>query len=94
MIHSFAGLAPFGLGAPIGACDANFILIPVLDAEGGSPDNIRAQKVYKKLAEEKGVVVRFRGGEMGCAGCLRVTVGSEKENKVLLEKLRDVLEEI
>jgi histidinol-phosphate aminotransferase len=47
--------------------------------------------VYKALAEENGVVVRYRGGEMGCQGCLRITVGTEEENEVVLSKLGDVL---
>jgi histidinol-phosphate aminotransferase len=91
LISSLAELTPLGLGVPIGANDANFVLIPVLDSEGGTPNNNRAQKVYKTMAEEKGVVVRFRGGEPGCTGCLRITVGSAKENEVVVDKLREVL---
>ena len=79
------------LGEPYGSNDANFILIPVLERGGNKPDTTRALKVYKSLAEENGVVVRFRGSELGCAGCLRITVGSEEENKVLVEKLQQVL---
>ena len=47
--------------------------------------------MYKAMAEEEKVVVRYRGGELGCEGCLRVTVGSEDEMRVLLERLQDVL---
>ncbi|KAF6757759.1 hypothetical protein DFP72DRAFT_890578 [Ephemerocybe angulata] len=43
-------------------------------------DSERAQKVYKYLAEQVGVVVRYRGNELGCEGCLRVTIGTEEEN--------------
>ena len=81
-----------GLGSPIGANDANFVMVPVLAKDGsGAPDSTRAQRVYKTLAEEEGVVVRYRGNEMGCPGCLRVTVGTEAENKVVVDKLRKVL---
>lgn len=80
------------LGSPIGTNDANFIMVPVLTKDGsGTPDSARAQRVYKTLAEEEGVVVRYRGNELGCPGCLRVTVGTEAENKVVLEKMRKVL---
>jgi histidinol-phosphate aminotransferase len=89
LIRSLATLAPLGLGTPIGANDANFVLIPVL--AHGQPDNGRAHKVYKTLAEEKGVVVRFRGHEPGCTGCLRITVGSEQENEMVLRQLAEVL---
>jgi histidinol-phosphate aminotransferase len=91
LLKTFATLAPLGLGEPIGANEANFIVIPVLDAPGGKPDNTRAQKVYRILAEEKGVVVRYRGSEPGCLGCLRITVGSAKENEIVIEKLKEVL---
>ena len=87
--------SPFlGIGTPLGGNDANFVLFPILAKEGerrGLPDNTRAVKVYKAMAEEEKVVVRYRGGELGCEGCLRVTVGSEDEMRVLLERLQDVL---
>ncbi|KZT28039.1 histidinol-phosphate aminotransferase [Neolentinus lepideus HHB14362 ss-1] len=84
-------LTQLGLGKIIGGSDANFILVPVLNQETGKPDNTRSQKVYKTLAEHEGVVVRYRGGETGCEGCLRITVGTEEENKYLLKKLEETL---
>ncbi|KAF8056661.1 pyridoxal phosphate-dependent transferase [Lyophyllum atratum] len=81
------------IGAPIGGGDANFVLVPVLErGGGGGKDNERAKRVYRKLAEEKGVVVRYRGGEAGCEACVRITVGSEEENTIAVERLRAVLE--
>ena len=50
--------------------------------------------MYKELAENEGVVVRFRGREYGCEGCLRITVGSEEENRQLVEKMKLVLTRI
>ena len=44
------------------------------------PDSVRAQKVYKKLAEEDGIVVRYRGNEPGYQGCPRITVRTGEEN--------------
>ncbi|KAJ3172925.1 histidinol-phosphate transaminase [Geranomyces variabilis] len=81
------------LGPVIGGNDANFVLVPVLDAQG-QPSNSIAKSVYRAMAEQEGVVVRFRGEELGCEGCLRVTVGTEEENGVLIEKLRRLLADL
>jgi len=82
------------LGNRVGGLDANFVLFPILKRGTGKPDNVRAEKVYQKLAETEGVVVRFRGREVGCEGCLRITVGTDEETRVCVEKLRKALEEI
>ncbi|KAK0653313.1 Histidinol-phosphate aminotransferase [Lasiodiplodia hormozganensis] len=86
-----------GVGRFLGGQDANFLLVEFLSApkeEGGKPDNEVALKVYEALAEEKGVVVRFRGKELGCTGCLRVTVGTENECTRFLDSLYQVLSSI
>ena len=86
-----------GLGRFLGGTDANFLLIEVLDKardQGGRPCNEAAMSVYERLAEVKGVVVRFRGKEVGCLGCLRITVGTEEEVDKLLVELRMVLADI
>ncbi|GAB6008507.1 histidinol-phosphate transaminase [Dysgonomonas reticulitermitis] len=56
--------------------DANFLLVKVSDANG----------IYKKLAD-RGVIVRNRNSVSLCAGCLRITVGTDEENKTLIETL-------
>ena len=76
----------------LGANDANFILVQIVD-DNGKPSNDRAQQVYKELAEKLGVVVRFRGHECGCEGSLRITIGTPEQNEALLTKLREVLGE-
>ena len=91
LLRELEGLASLGVGKAIGSNDANFVLVPILNAETGKPDNARSAKVYKALAENEGVVVRFRGNEYGCEGCLRITVGTEDENRVALTKLEEVL---
>lgn len=93
LLQSLATLESLGLGPSIGANDANFVMVPILGKDG-QPDNERATKVYKSLAEENGVVIRFRGKEAGCAGCVRITVGSEDENRTMLDKLGKVLQEV
>lgn len=82
-----------GVGRLRGGTASNFLLYEILNA-GGQPDNSTAVAVYEKLAEQKGVVVRFRGKEHGCQGCLRITVGTEEEVTRFLESLRKTLVEI
>ncbi|KAH7396527.1 pyridoxal phosphate-dependent transferase [Phaeosphaeria sp. MPI-PUGE-AT-0046c] len=80
-----------GVGALRGGTESNFLLYQMLDAPGGQPSNEVALAVYEGLAEEKGVVVRFRGKEFGCEGCLRITVGTEEEVTRFLQEMRTVL---
>ncbi|MEO6314373.1 MAG: histidinol-phosphate transaminase [Chitinophagaceae bacterium] len=61
--------------------DANFLLVKVTDAAA----------VYNHLLE-KGIVVRDRSRVQLCEGCLRITVGTEKENKELVESLESFLQ--
>lgn len=92
LLQSLASLKTLGVGPSIGANDANFVMVPILGTDG-RPNNERALKVYKSLAEENGVVVRFRGKEPGCDGCLRITVGTQAEIRVVIERLQKVLRE-
>ncbi|OAL68717.1 histidinol-phosphate aminotransferase [Trichophyton violaceum] len=83
-----------GVGRFLGGTHSNFLLVEMLDKpsrDGGKPCNKIAQSVYQTLAENKGVVVRFRGKEHGCEGCLRITVGTEAEVTRFLSDLRIVL---
>jgi histidinol-phosphate aminotransferase len=57
--------------------DANFLLVKVKGPRA----------VYDHLLG-KGIVVRDRSKVELCEGCLRITVGTEKENKELIEALR------
>ncbi|CAK7197412.1 histidinol-phosphate transaminase [Sporothrix eucalyptigena] len=82
-----------GVGRLRGGTDSNFLLYEMLNAQG-EPDNAVAQAVYTRLAEQKGVVVRFRGKEHGCLGCLRITVGTEEEVSRFLEALALTLAEV
>ncbi|GJJ10548.1 hypothetical protein Clacol_004775 [Clathrus columnatus] len=93
LITEFERLAKLGLGLgqPLGGNDANFVLIPVTERGGEKPCCERSIKVYEELAERRGVVVRYRGDQVGCDGCLRITVGTSEENKILIKQLEDVL---
>jgi histidinol-phosphate aminotransferase len=59
---------------------ANFLLVQIPNAN----------QVYDELIEEK-VIVRNRAKVLLCADCLRITVGTRKENKALLKALRKVV---
>ncbi|RYO86315.1 hypothetical protein DL766_008763 [Monosporascus sp. MC13-8B] len=82
-----------GVGRLRGGTASNFLLYEILNAKG-EPDNATALAVYERLAEVKGVVVRFRGKEHGCLGCLRVTVGTEEEVTRFLAAVQKTLAEI
>lgn len=82
-----------GVGRRRGGLEGNFLLYEMLDKKGEASNEV-AVGVYERLAEEKGVVVRFRGREVGCEGCLRITVGTEEENTRLLAALRAALGEV
>lgn len=56
---------------------ANFLLVKVKDATA----------TYNYLAENN-VIVRNRNNVTLCQGCLRITIGSQKENTILLSLLR------
>lgn len=57
--------------------DANFLLVRVTDARG----------LYAYLLED-GIVVRDRSKVELCGGCLRITIGTERENADLMTALR------
>jgi len=60
--------------------DANFILIKIK----------KARAVYEYLLT-RGIVVRDRSNVQLCADCLRITVGTEQENTVLVDALSDFI---
>lgn len=53
--------------------DANFLLVKVDDVDA----------TYQRLIEHK-VIVRNRNNVVGCAGCLRITIGTREENDIML----------
>ena len=56
--------------------DANFLLVKVDNAIG----------VYNYL-KEKGIIIRNRSNVILCEGCLRITVGTEEENRELINAM-------
>jgi histidinol-phosphate aminotransferase len=59
--------------------DSNFVLFRVQD---------HAMELYKFMADH-GVVTRFRGNEVHCENCIRVTIGKPEENQLFLQRLVD-----
>jgi histidinol-phosphate aminotransferase len=57
--------------------DANFLLVRVKDAVS----------IYNYLVN-KGIIVRNRNNISLCQGCLRITTGTENENKILINALK------
>ncbi|OJJ62853.1 hypothetical protein ASPSYDRAFT_142925 [Aspergillus sydowii CBS 593.65] len=83
-----------GVGRFLGGTESNFLLVEMLDKpadQGGKPSNPIALATYEAMAEKRGVVVRYRGKELGCEGCLRITVGTEEEVTRFLEEIKVVL---
>ncbi|KAI9892149.1 MAG: histidinol-phosphate transaminase [Vezdaea aestivalis] len=80
-----------GIGRFVGGRASNFLLVELLDKPGGKASNEVANAVYESLAATRGVVVRFRGKEFGCQGCLRITVGTEPEVSRFLDEIEHVL---
>jgi histidinol-phosphate aminotransferase len=60
--------------------DANFLLVKVRDA----------RPLYEYLLT-KGIVVRDRSNVSLCEGCLRITVGTAPENKILVTEIKSFL---
>lgn len=59
--------------------DANFILIEVDDAS----------TTYNALVDQ-GIIIRDRSKVTLCEGCLRITIGTQKENEILLSALKSL----
>ena len=60
--------------------DANFVLFKIKNAT----------EVYNKLAE-KGIIIRNRSNQPLLENCLRVSVGTSKENKKFIQTLKIIL---
>ena len=73
-------LQQFSIVQHIYPTDANFVLVRVTDAN----------TIYQNLVN-KGIIVRNRNNVSLCNGCLRITVGTSEENKILLEELKKFL---
>lgn len=60
--------------------DANFVLVRMTDANS----------IYEQL-KSKGIIVRNRSNVILCEDCLRITVGTGKENQELIRSLKELV---
>jgi histidinol-phosphate aminotransferase len=63
---------------------ANFVLVRIGEAHATFVEALRA----------RGILVRDRDSDPGCAGCVRLTVGSDHDTQALLSALHEVVEEL
>jgi len=64
--------------------DSNFLLVRLKQL---------SKEIYKHMADN-GIVVRYRGSEVHCEECLRITIGTVEENKACLEMLEKTYNEL
>ena len=74
-----AALRAFPFVKRVCPSDTNFLLFELRNAKA----------IYSTMADS-GVVVRYRGGDIHCKDCLRVTIGAPKENDRFLELLEAI----
>jgi histidinol-phosphate aminotransferase len=72
------------LGIKYWPSHANFVLLRIGD---------RAQAFISAM-RSRGILVRDRSNDPGCAGCLRITLGSTSDNARLLGSLREIVVEL
>mmetsp|Transcript_18635 Transcript_18635/g.42590 ORF Transcript_18635/g.42590 Transcript_18635/m.42590 type:complete len:392 (-) Transcript_18635:364-1539(-) len=64
--------------------DSNFLLFQMAR---------KAKEIYKTMAD-RGVVTRYRGTELHCPECIRVTIGTPEENVTFLQELKKAWDDI
>lgn len=72
------------LGLRYWKSEANFVLVRL----GAGHER------FVRLMRERGILVRSRHSDPGCAGCVRITVGGDAETDILLGALRAVTAEL
>jgi histidinol-phosphate aminotransferase len=71
-------LSEFDFVLKIYPSDSNFLLVKI----------INSQEIYSYL-RDRGIIVRDRSNVSLCDGCLRITVGSQAENNLLINTLKN-----
>ncbi len=74
-----AGLTKIDSVQKVYPSDANFLLVKIENA----------RHVYESLVK-KGIIVRDRSNVILCDNCLRITIGTQQENQILLNELKQV----
>jgi len=74
-----AGLTSIDAVEKVYPSDSNFLLVKIKNA----------RTVYETLVK-KGIIVRDRSNVILCDNCLRITIGTQQENQILLNELKQV----
>lgn len=74
-----AGLTKIDSVQKVYPSDANFLLVKIENA----------RHVYESLVK-KGIIVRDRSNVILCDNCIRITIGTQQENQILLNELKQV----
>jgi len=74
-----AGLTKIDSVQKVYPSDANFLLVKIENA----------RHVYESLVK-KGIIVRDRSNLILCDNCIRITIGTQQENQILLNELKQV----
>jgi len=77
-------LSKFEFVAKIFPSDSNFLLVRLQQ---------KAKEVYVRMAD-LGVVVRYRGSEIHCSECIRITIGTHEENLCCLKLLEKAYKDV
>lgn len=75
------------LGLEVLPSEANFLMVRVKG--GGSAD--LASRIVKNLAEDEKIIVRDFSSKSRLKNCFRITVGTPKQNKLLIQSLTSIL---
>lgn len=86
-------LSRVGIGQPVGGCAANFVVVPILEPGTERACDSRAKLIVARLKEGYGISLRYIGGQAGCAGCVRITVGTGPDIDALIQALKIVAAE-
>ena len=72
------------LGVSFWPSEANFILMRIGER----------RLEFVKAMRERGILVRDRNSDPGCAGCVRITLGTLEQTEKLINALREICSEL
>lgn len=72
------------LGLHYWPSQANFVLVHIG----------LAHSEFVRALRDRGILVRDRHADPGCAGCVRLTVGTDEHTQILIDALREVVERL
>jgi histidinol-phosphate aminotransferase len=72
------------LGLHYWPSQANFVLVRIGPAHAE----------FVRALRDRGILVRDRHSDPGCAGCVRLTVGTDGHTQILIDALREVVERL